>query len=74
MHPLRGSVAALSLFGVGAAVGAAVALLWASNRAAECRDDVVRSAADAGRFCADDRVDLRAQIQDMVAEGGPAGA
>lgn len=41
------------------AVGAAVALLLAWKRCAERRDD---------------RADLLAQTQDMVSEGGPAGA
>jgi gas vesicle protein len=37
---------------VGAAVGAAVALLLAPKRGAELRDDLVRSAANAGRTVA----------------------
>ena len=67
---------------VGAAVGAAVALLLAPKRGAELRDDLTRSAANAGRTFgaaikragtrrADDSTDLRAQSGDMVDEGGP---
>ena len=68
---------------VGATVGAAVALLLAPKRGAELRNDLTRSAANAGRTfgaaikragtrCADDSADLRARSRDMVAEGGPA--
>jgi gas vesicle protein len=96
MNTLRLSVTALTLI----AVSAAVALLLAPKRRAERREDLLRSAAKAGRTVggrvtkvmgsasrvlaedrplvggarADDRADLLAQSQDMVAEGGPAGA
>ena len=96
MNTLRWSVAALTLI----TVSAAVALLLAPRRRAERRDDLLRSAAKAGRTVggrvtkvvgsaspvlsedgplvvaarADDLADLLAQSQDMVAEGGPAGA
>lgn len=96
MNTLRLSVVVLTL----SAVGAAVALLLAPRRRAERRDDLLRSAAHAGRTVAgrvtkvrgsasrvlaqdrplvggaraDDRADLLARSQDMVSEGGPAGA
>jgi hypothetical protein len=71
MPTLRLSVAVFTL----AAVGAALVLLCGARR----RDGLLQSAAKERRSVAggargDDHADLLARSQDMVSEGGPAGA
>lgn len=74
MNTLKSAVAVVTAVTVGAAIGAAVALLLAPTRGAARRDRLLRPAARAGRPVADDGAVLLAQSQDMVAEGGPASA
>jgi hypothetical protein len=56
---------------VGAAVGAAVALLLAPKRGADLRDDLVRSAAKAGRTVAGSVTRERGSASSVLAQARP---